>query len=62
MDVTSAASLSALASANFQAQASLLILRKTLELQQATALQLLQTAAPGAAASSTIGTRIDTYA
>jgi hypothetical protein len=64
MDVSSAAaSISALSLANVQARASLSILRKTLDLQQAQALQLLQALpAPVQAQPGTLGTRIDTWA
>lgn len=64
MDVSSAAaSISALSLANVQARASLSILRKTLDLQQAQALQLLQALpAPIPPQSGTLGTRIDIWA
>ncbi|MGL1834393.1 putative motility protein [Rhodocyclaceae bacterium SMB388] len=64
MEVSSAAAaISTLKLANVQAQASLSILRKTLDLQQAQALQLLQALpAPVQAPSGTVGTRIDIWA
>ena len=61
MDV---ASISASALGQVQAQASILMLRKALDLQQQMALQLLQ-AVPGQAASNptaTLGRNIDTFA
>lgn len=54
-----AASHSALVLSTFQAQASLLVLNKTLELQQASAAHMLG-ALPDPAA--TVGGRIDTWA
>lgn len=54
-----AASHSALVLSTFQAQAAMLILTKTLELQQASAAQALD-ALPDPAA--TVGGRIDTWA
>ncbi len=66
MDVSAiAARFSAMALANTQGQASLLVLKKTLDVQQSTALQLLQAIpqAPRAVdPSATVGTRIDTFA
>lgn len=64
MDISSAAaSISALSLANVQARASLSILRKTLDLQQAQAMQLLQALpAPVQVQSGTLGTRVDTWA
>lgn len=66
MDVPGlAARLSAMTLANTQTQASMLILRKTLEVQQTSAQQLLQ-AIPRPPAridpTATVGTRIDTFA
>jgi len=64
VDVSSAAaSISALSQANVQAQASILILKKALDLQQSSAMQLLQAlpAPVQAQPGTTVGTQIDTY-
>ena len=62
MDVSSAAAaVSAMSLANVQAQAALSVLRKTLDLQQANAAQLLQALpTPVPAPSGSLGTTIDT--
>ena len=64
MNVSSAAaSISAMSLANVQAQVAVSVLRKTLDIQQANAVQLLQALpAPVPATSGSLGTRIDTYA
>lgn len=62
MNVSSAAaSASAMSLATVQAQASVSLLRKALDIQQSSALQLLQ-ALPAPAASGSVGTQINTYA
>jgi putative motility protein YjfB-like len=59
-----AASISASSLAQVQAQASMLVLRKALDLQAASALQLLQALPPTPVLdpAATLGGRIDTYA
>lgn len=63
MDISSAAaSVSAMSLANVQAQVAVSILRKTLDLQQANAAQLLQAlTVPAPAPSGLVGTIVDTY-
>lgn len=57
-----AASVSATTLANTQAQVSLLVLRKALDLQAAGALQLVQSASePVRPAATGLGTRVDTW-
>lgn len=65
MDVSSAAaSVSALSAANVQAQASMMVLKKSMDVQATAALQLIEAlpqAAP-APVSGNLGTVINTYA
>jgi len=64
VDISSAAaSISALSQANVQAQASMLIFKKALDLQQSNAMQLLQAlpAPAQAPTGTTVGAQIDTY-
>ncbi len=63
MDVTSiAASASAMSLATVQGQVGLSVLRKALDIQQASALQLIQAlpATPAPASTGTVGTIINT--
>lgn len=64
MDINSAASsISTMSLANVQAQASISMFKKALDLQQSTAAQLLQ-ALPAPAQpvpGTSVGTRVDTY-
>ena len=64
MDINrAAATFSAMSLANVQGQASLALLRKTLDMQQASALQLLQTLpAPAPAPTGSVGGNVDIYA
>lgn len=63
MNVSSAAaSISAMSLANVQAQAALSVLRKTLDLQQANAAQLLANPpTPASPPSGSLGAIVDTY-
>lgn len=64
MDVSSAAaSISAMTLANYQAQASLMVLKKSLDLQAASALQLVQAVPhpPAPNPSATVGGRVDVF-
>lgn len=64
MDVSSvAASISALSQSNVRAQASMLMLKKALDLQQSSAMQLLQAlpAPVQAPSGATVGTRVDIF-
>jgi len=62
MDVSrAAASISAMNLANAQAQVALAVLRKTLDLQQANAMQLLEALPAPVDAGGKIGSVIDIY-
>lgn len=65
MDISSAAAAySALSLSNVQAEAAMRTLKKTLDLQQAAALQLLEALpeVPAVDPSATVGVSIDTWA
>ncbi len=64
MNVSGAvASASAMSLANVQAQASISVLRKALDMQASNAAQLLQALpTPAPAPTGAVGTRIDTFA